>query len=204
MLKKSNQKGLTLIELLITIAIIAILGGGVLVLQFIISQSQTTAWRSILSVDDANAAVSSLNRELRNAKEGGDGSYPLVTLDDQQIIFFSDYDFDGSIERIRYTLAGTELVKGVIEPTAPPVSYPAGSEVVKTLTTFVRNGANPIFYYYNEDWPQDSENNPLSGPLRISDTRLIEISLTINSKLQEPRTDYSIESYAQIRILKEN
>jgi type II secretory pathway pseudopilin PulG len=198
------RSGVTLIELLVASVVIIILGGAVLGLQYIVSQSQTSVWKSYLGVEDANAVVSSINRELRNARAGDDGSYVLAAADDQQIIFYSDYDFDGVTERIRYTLTGSDLVKGIIEPTTPPVTYPLGSEIVKTLTPYVRSGSSPIFYYYNGDWPQDTTNNPLPSADRISDTRLIRISLTINTHAQEPKTNYLLESYVQIRVLKDN
>lgn len=198
------RSGFTLVELLVVPVIITILGGAVLGLQYLVNQSQISAWKSYLGVEDANLIVSSLNRELRNARAGNDGSYALDTTDDQQIIFYSDYDFDGITERIRYTLTGTQLVKGIIEPTTPPITYPSNTEIIKTLSPYVRNGSNPIFYYYNGDWPQDTTNNPLALADRISDTRLIRISLTTNTNPQEPRTNYSLESYVQIRILKDN
>jgi len=199
-----NTKGFTLIELLIVIVVITLLGGMVLSLQYIISRSQTSAWSNFLNVDASSSAVTGLTRELRNAKSGDNGSYPLVTANDQEIIFFSDYDFDGKTERIRYTLSGTNLIRGVIEPTDPPITYPTASEIVSTLTSYVRNGTAPVFYYYNSDYPQVTSGNPIPQALRISNTRLVRIILTVNTKDNDPRGNYTVEDNAMLRILKDN
>ena len=203
-LTQAKESGFTLIEILISVILLTILAGAVLSIQFIISQNQVSVFQNYLTVEDSNSVVSIFARELRNAKEADDGSFPLVTLSDQEIIFYSDYDFDGEVERIRYTLTGTSLTKATIEPTDPPISYPVNSESIKVITNYVRNGTNPIFYYYNKDWPQDTINNPLALASRLSDTQLVKIALTLNTKASDPVKDYTIESFIQIRMVKEN
>lgn len=198
------KSGFTLIELLVSVVILAILGGAFISVQFLVSQNQTSVFRNYVSIEETNTIVSSLARELRNATGGENGSFSLVTLSDQEIIFYSDYDFDGRVERIRYTLTGTSLIKGIVEPTDPPVGYPLANERVQTLTGNVRNGQNPVFFYYNEDWPQDTINNPLQASDRLSDTQLIKIVLILNAKADDPIRDYKIESFTQVRMLKGN
>jgi len=199
-----KESGFTLIEILISVILITILAGAVLSIQFFISQNQISVFRNYLSVEDSNSSVSMFVREVRNAKDAEDGSFSLVSLSDQEIIFYSDYDFDGKVERIRYSLTGTSLTKGVIEPTDPPITYPESAETIKILTNYVRNGTDPVFYYYNKDWPQDIINNPLPLANRLSDTQLVKIALTLNTKAGDPARDYTIESFAQIRLVKEN
>lgn len=199
-----TKNGFTLIEILIALVITGMMGAALLGLQFIISQNQIVAWQSYISVDEANTNVTSLVREVRTAKESDNGAYPLATADDQEIIFYSDYDFDGVTERIRYFLNGTQFSKGVIEPTGQPATYPSGSETVKLLSDNVRNGADPVFYYYNGDWPQDTLNNPLSTPANLSTIKLIRILLKLNTDPDDPNKDYILESYSQVRVLKEN
>ena len=198
------SKGFTLIEILIALVITGMMGAALLGLQFIISQNQIVAWQSYISVDEANSNVTSLVREIRTAKESESGAYPLVTASDQEIIFYSDYDFDGVTERIRYFLNGTQFSKGVIEPTGQPATYPSGSEVVKLLSGNVRNGADPAFYYYNGDWPADTLNNPLSTPANLSEIKLVRVLLKLNTDPDDPNNDYILESYSQVRVLKEN
>ncbi|KKQ98399.1 MAG: hypothetical protein UT24_C0004G0021 [Candidatus Woesebacteria bacterium GW2011_GWB1_39_12] len=196
-----REGGFTLIEVLVSAAILVILAAGFLGLQFIISQNQVTAWRNYLAIEAANLSLSNLSRELRDARQSGTGGYPLEVPNDQEIVFYSDIDYDEEIERVRYTLSGTELTKGVIEPVGEPATYPADTEKTKIVTDIVRNASNPVFYYYNSDWPTDTTNNPLPSNLRISDTRQIKIILITNPKADSPEFDFRLESDVRLRML---
>lgn len=201
---RQSKRGFTLIEILIALVITGLMGAALLGLQFIISQNQIVAWQSYISVDEANANVTSLVREVRTAKESENGAYPMALANDQEIIFYSDYDFDGETERIRYYLNETQFSKGVIEPVGQPATYPSGNEIVKILSDNVRNGTVPVFYYYNGDWPTDTVNNPLSTPANLSEIKLVRILLKLNTDPNDSNNDYILESYSQVRVLKEN
>lgn len=193
--------GFTLIEVLVSSAILVILAAGFIGLQYITSQHQVSAWKNYLNVEAANTSLSTLVRELRDARQSNTGAYLLETPNDQEVIFYSDYDYDDQVERIHYSLTGTQLSKGVIEPTGSPVTYPTASEKIKIVTDIVRNGSTPIFYYYNTDWPSDNENNPLVPASRISDTRQIKIYIRTNYKDNDSENDYILETFARLRML---
>jgi prepilin-type N-terminal cleavage/methylation domain-containing protein len=199
-----NLKGFTLIEILIVLVLMSVLAGALLTLQFILTQNQIVVWQSYVGISEANNNVSALVREARTLRYANNGDYPLQLADDNELIFFSDIDYDGSAERIRYFLVGTDLTKGVIEPTAPPISYPTNQEKVKVVSENVRNAGTPIFEYYNQDWPEDLVNNPLSTPANPSDVKLVKIHLRLNTVSDKPDKDFILESYTQLRTLKEN
>jgi len=196
--------GFTLIEVLVVSVLISVVGGGILAIQSILSRNQVNVMRNYLSVDEANANVSTLVLELRNTRTGDNGAYPLEQALDQEIIFYSDIDFDGQTERVRYFLSETQLTKGVIEPQGFPVTYPSETERMKVVSENVRNGDAPIFYYYNGDWPSDIVNNPLDTPTRLSETKLMNVYLELNSDGSSPERNYILQSYVQIRTLKDN
>ncbi len=196
-------KGVTLIEVLLVGVITSLLGLGILALQYIISQNQVVALQNVLNVEEANNFITTMVREIRNIRPGDNAAYPLERAQDQEMIFYSDIDFDGQSEKVRYTINGTQFVKGVIEPVGFPPTYPAGTEKVRVLSENVRNGPDSVFYYYNGDWPADTTNNPLPSPTRLSDTKLMRVYLKLNTKY-DPRTDFVLESYVQIRMLKDN
>lgn len=202
--RKLQQNGLTLIELLIVIALIGILGLAILGLQYIIGQNQIVAWDSFLSVSEANTSISLLTRELRTARDGENGSYALASGGDTELIFYSDIDFDGTVERVRYFHSGSEFSKGTIEPQGFPITYPQEEEKVKVLSDNVRNGDTPVFSYYNGDWPEDTDNNPLSTPATPSDVKLIKIYLKLGTRRDDSDKVYELESFAQLRMLKDN
>jgi prepilin-type N-terminal cleavage/methylation domain-containing protein len=201
-MKKSDiNHGFTLIEVLVSAAILVLLGAGFVGLQYIYTQNQVIAWQGFENIQDANRLVSAMTREIRGARESENGSYPLVEALDNSIIFYTDSDFNGSAERVRYTLSGNQLVKGVIKPVGQPATYPAANEQVIVLTENVRNAGQPPFYYYNGSWPDDTVNNPLLQERRIADTRMIKIILRLNTK-DDPGSDYILESNILVRTLK--
>ena len=198
------SKGLTLIEVLIAAVIIGILGIGILSLQVILGENQNIVLNSFINVEENNSNISEIIRFLRIANTAEDGSYPLAVVDDNEIIFFSDYDFDNETERLRYTLNNETLERGIIEPTGQPPSYPVSQEIVKTLSTNVKNENEPVFYYYNGDWPEDTINNPLPQANRLSQTRTIRVYLLINDNENNQRSDYKLDSFVNLRLLKDN
>lgn len=198
-----SEEGFTLIEVLISSALLVMLGAGFLGVQYIFSQNQVTAWRNYANIEDANLIVSKFTKEIRDARQSGEGSYPLETVTDNEIVFYSDIDYDGDIERIRYTKSANQIIKGVIEPTESPISYPEDNESEIVLTEYVVSDAQPFFYYYNTDWPTDVVNNPLSLEDRIADTKVVKIVLKININPDDPINEFTLESSGQIRMLKE-
>jgi len=196
-MKKSRQSGVTIIELLISLVLIGVLGLAFVTLQSFISKNQVLIWNNYVAVDDANNAIKQMVKEVRTARSGDNGAYPMEAAFDFEFIFFSDIDSDGQSERVRYVLAGTTFSKGVTEPVGYPVTYPLANDKV-------RNGITPVFTYYNGEWPEDTVNNPLPSPVRLSDTKLMRIYLRLNARANEPEKDYILESYVQVRMLKEN
>lgn len=188
-----TNTGFTLIEILVSTAILVVLGVALLGLQYIISKNQTTAWISFSSIESANNSVSEMAKELRNAAEGQDGAYPLETLLDNEIVFYSDYDFDGVMERMHYTLTDNTLTRGVTEPTGSPATYDVATEKTRVISDIVRNNGTPVFTYYNKDYPEDVVNNPLTQSSRIANTRFVKVYLRTNTRSDEPDKDYILE-----------
>jgi len=90
-----------------------------------------------------------------------------------------------------------ELRKGVIEPTNPPVQYPSNQEKISIISAYVRN-TPPIFEYYDKD---SNKIEPL--PARLVDTKLMKVFLVVNVNPNKPPQDFQLESFVQLRNLKE-
>jgi len=201
---KKHSSGITIIELLLAVAITSIIGVGIVSLQYILGQNQIAITTSYKSVEDANFISNMIAKELRRASQSEAGSYALSVAGDQNIVFYSDYDLDGRIEKIQYQLNGDTLTKTITEPTGTPVTYPAGQATSSQISDIIRNGSTPIFYYYNEDYPTDTQNNPLSAALRLSETRSIGVYLRANTNDSDSEKDYILNSFINIRMLKDN
>jgi prepilin-type N-terminal cleavage/methylation domain-containing protein len=198
---RKKEDGFTLIEVLVSSAILVILAFGFLGLQYVIGQNQISVWRNYLSIEDANITLSTLTKELRDARQSATGAYPIEVANDNEIIFYTDFDYDETIERVRYTLTGSQLVKGIIEPTTPPVTYPLASERVRVITDIIQNAGVPVFYYYNSEWPVDTLNNPLPQAIRISESTEVKIILRTNPNDNDPDRDYVLESDVRLRMI---
>lgn len=201
--KKETNTGFTIIEMLVAMSITVILAGALLGLQYLLAQNREVAIDNYFSVDAANTNINAMVREIRTARISNSGAYPIYSAGDNELIFFSDIDFDGDAERIRYTRSGTSIERGLIEPFGQPATYPEEQETTKIISDIVRNGTDPLFEYYNEDWPADTTNNPLTAPFSIADIKLVKVRVIINSNEGE-ENNYTLESFAQIRTLKDN
>lgn len=197
-----SHSGFTLIELLISMVIMTILGLAVLGLQYILSQNRQVAIENFNTVDRANISVSDMLKEIRTVRFSDAGTYPIESANDNEIIFYSDIDFDNDAERIRYTLNDNVLERGVVEPVG--TTYPVNTEKVKTITDLVRNSENPLFTYYNSNWPTDTVNNPLASPPSLANIKIIKIYIRINTEDTDPNNDFILETYATLRTLKDN
>ncbi len=199
------SKGFTLIESIMTVVIFSIVM--LLMAEFIIQgyHDYRYDFEQMEAINEARRGVETAVQEIREAKIGDDGSYPLELADDNQLIFYSDINADGKTERVRYFLDNHTLKKGIIEPSGSPISYPTNQEQIKIISRYVDNPiGTPIFTYYNGDWPQDTTNNPLPTATRLIDTKLIHFHLIINVNPNRAPNNFNLESDVQIRNLKTN
>jgi len=205
-MNNKSKLGFTLVEMMIVIFIV---GLTIIVLTiFIVNSYQYYRYNfdQAVAINEARRAVETIVREIREAKYGEDGTYPLVQAGDYTLTFFGDIDADGRVEKVRYFIAGAILKEGVIKPSGDPPVYIPGDEKITTIFNYVRNSvlSAPIFTYYNGDWPADTVNNPLSTFTRLAETKLIHVHMIINVDPNRPPGDFILESDTQIRNLKTN
>lgn len=201
---RHNQAGLSLFEVMISITIFVVV---VLLWNQIIIQNYRSAsfgQEQQEAVRQAQRASEIMTRELREMSTGENGAYALALAGDSEIIFYSDIDQDVYTERVRYYLDGTTLYRATIEPSGSPLSYNENDEVSEQLAQYVNNQAIPFFTYYNDQYPFDTENNPLPAPARLIETKLIHVYLRINVTPERAPNDFDIQSDVQLRNLKAN
>ncbi len=197
--KKEN--GLTAIELVITIAILALVSAALYGFVTISLKAQQKSFSEIKAGNEARKAILSIADNLRDAIQSDSGSYPILSAGNQTITFFTNIDQDSGIERVRYFLSGTNLNMGVIEPQGTPVTYPAGQEQVKTIARYMQNGANPIFYYYDKNY---TGTEAAINPSNVGEIRLIKIVVIVDANPNSDPPATTMETEAQLRNLKDN
>ncbi len=191
------MKGFTLLEVIIAIFIFILAMAGIFEATFYLYRANSYVIQQSSAIGQARKGIETMVKEIREARNGDDGSYIIEEAQDFEFIFYSDINGDGKTERVRYFLDGTDLKKGVIEPEGWPVRYPQNKEVITTISSYVRNQP-PIFRYY------DGNGNELPAPSRLTDTKTMEVNLVINVDPNRTPQDFNLRSKVNIRNLKTN
>jgi hypothetical protein len=96
-----------------------------------------------------------------------------------------------------------QLKIGSSNPSAFPVSYPAEDEEVKIIGNGIVNTASqPLFYYYNQDYPSDVINNPLTTPASLQDIGMIQIDLYVNIDTEHAPDSMRMSTFVRPRNIK--
>jgi len=199
-----NNKGFTLYELVIAISLFTVISGVTTYFIIQLFRANRFADEQNTAIIEAKNGVDTMLKEIREAASAESGDYPIDTADDQSFTFYGDIDLDDVVEKVQYSLSGSDLIKGVIEPSGSPPVYDPSDETTTIISQYIRNGAVPIFTYYNGNWPSDVINNPLSTPADAYSIKLINIFLAVNYNPFIAPGDFTLETNVQIRNLKTN
>lgn len=202
---KQTLKAMTLVELMVAIAIVLISMEGFTYLflktwdtnKFIIEEGMAST--------AASRATNKIVIQLRAVQQGDNGDYPIESADDFDLVFYCDVDDDGTAERVHYFLddANDQLKLGISDPLATnPVTYPSNDTTVTVVANYIVNEAsNPIFFYYNENYPGDTVNNPLATPSNVGDIQMVQVHLYVNINPVHAPDNINIESFVDLRNL---
>lgn len=205
MTARFKKSGFGLLELTVAVFTASSILLALVGLQRFVGEAYSFSFEEMQAVELARSGIDILVREIRKAKPSEFGSYPIEKADDQEFIFFADIDNDSRVERVRYFLEEEMLKKGVINPTdSIPAEYPIENESIKTIADYIRNNADPIFYYYNHDWPLIVEGNPLETPTRLIQTKYMRVFLRININPGKVPQNFELSSGVMLRNLKTN
>lgn len=152
----SSQRGLTIIEMVIAIGISGLLIAAVALFLNRGFGAYREQFKQVLSVEQARNHLARINAELQNATNVDVNADGIIQDNEKWLIkgtanelkIYTNIDSDPELEIVHYTLTGTTLTRGVIQPEAG--SYPPASEVTTTIDTSVRNieANKPFFSYY--------------------------------------------------------
>ncbi len=192
-INKLNNKGFSLIEITVVISIILI---SIYITTDFISMGFKTARfadEQDTAVKTARNSMETIIKEIRGANISEQGDYPLLLIDDEEIIFFSDIDNDDEFEKIRYYIDNTQLKKTVTEP-GPAYDY--SSAPINTVSAnYLNNDADPVFVYYDDSYIETDV---------INRVRLIKVNLKINVTPSIAPNDVYVSSDVNLRNLKDN
>lgn len=104
---RHTEKGFTLIETLVIIFVFVLIMGALSSLIVRGYRNYGYILRQSIAVNEARKGIRIMVKEIREARSGDDGSYPIEKAQDKEFIFYSDIDKDDETERIRYFLGST-------------------------------------------------------------------------------------------------
>jgi prepilin-type N-terminal cleavage/methylation domain-containing protein len=199
MKKQLFDNGFTLIESMIAISLSLIILVAMYSLMDLMRTNQSSALTSHEITDEANRAMSFFTDSIRKAKASETGSFKIEKATGNELIYFSDYDSDGRVERIRFTKSNTIVYQATTKPSGTPVSYPIANEKINIITNSLENGTHSIFTYYGTPQSAGQTGIILSEPVTLQNIRLIKMSLHIVPS-DKPTNSITLDSYGRLRV----
>lgn len=148
-------------------------------------------------ITSAQRGIDQMVKTFREASYASNGAYPIVSIADNDLVFYADIDNDPLIERVHYYVSGSNLYRGVLNPSGDPPQY-TGTEVVTILSEYVRNItlASSTFAYFDENGAQ------ITDFARVADVRFISANLIVNIDPNKLPNQLSLKSSAALRNIR--
>jgi prepilin-type N-terminal cleavage/methylation domain-containing protein len=194
-----KEKGFTLIEILISIAIISLIIGAVGAFQAGIFKSNRLIQSGLLNQQQAKKLIRPFAEEVRGANISSQGAYPIETATDITFSFYTDINNDGLTEKIEYYVENGEFIKSVIEP--DPITYEyneENTEVTKVIRDIIEG---PTFYYYGDGYTGSSTSTPLTSPVTPNEIKVVKVVVRINSSDSSEVEPFEVSTQVTLRNL---
>lgn len=149
------------------------------------------------AVSDARRSTEHLVATLREADYASDGAYPIVSMGTSTITFYANIDKDNLIERVRYAVTGTTLVRGITKPSGTPLGY-TGTESVSVVSPYIRNitqHVDALTYY-------DSTGAVITDMNNVSSVRFVTVKMIVNVEPNRLPNELTLWSSATLRNLR--
>lgn len=196
-----RRPGFTIMEMAISLAILGIVFTA---LAVVLSRSMQGIWTGSgrdQAAERATQVIESIVRTIRQAQPSSTGGYPVINATNSSLTIYASTGTPSVIQQIRFFTQGTELRRGIIEPSGSPATYPAGSETVTVLLTGIQNGTQSLFEYFDEAYT--GSQNPMN-PIDLNQIRFVRVTILFDTDLAKPPGVTTIRSGAQLRNLKTN
>lgn len=190
------MRGMTFIETLVWISVLIIVFQALTLTINYFYRTNRYALEQANAVTSGQRGVDQMVRVIREAAYSSEGAHPIISIDANSFVFYADIDSDPQIERVRYYLQGTDVMRGVVEPTGNPLAY-TGTEVTSKVAEYVRNASTgtSLFRYYDE------VGNEITTYTNWAYVRFVKVSLVVNVNPATLPNQLTLSSSAAIRNL---
>ena len=192
---------MTLVETIVAIGIYTVLLLAITTSITALYQYNSYAFAQADEIDNARRGMTQWNRDAKEMIQAEDGTYPLVTVEEHRLGYFSDTDQDETVEYVEYILASTTLTKYTYNATGTPVAYDFTTpDTEEILSLYVQNinQSTSTFYYY------DDMGNQLSSTSPIVDVKYIRAQIIVNIDPFRSPGEFMLRSSIAPRNLKDN
>lgn len=147
---KRSESGFTVIELIFTAAIVAIVIAAIYQLLYFVQNSWARDEVEAQQLQAADVAISSMSRALRGIVVPSPSLSAIEVADKNEMAFYSDVDSDEKPEKVRYLVSGGNLIMGLMEPTSgPPWVYGGSESQIIVARDLVNDASHPLFRYFD-------------------------------------------------------
>lgn len=175
---RKTPLGFTLMEVAISISIVVLITFAIGAMGANIIRLRTAVMGSTQSQESVNLVITPLITELRSMQPSNTGSFPIEAASTSSLIFYSDTNKDGLVERIRYFLQGNILKRGVVVPSGNPLVYNLAGETINNVIINVTSNSAGIFAYYGD--ATDIAGASLTMPPTVSLIKVVKVVLVID------------------------
>ncbi len=192
----TSEKGMTFLEVLVWISVFTLVMLAIVSTLLYFYRTNAYTIEQAEAVTSAQRALEHSVRTIREAAYSSQGAFPISSIAANDFVFYADIDSDPLIERVHYYISGTNLMRGILEPTGNPPDY-TGSETASVLATYVRNTAQGLstFRYYDELGTE------ITNFANWTSVRFVKVSLAVNVNVAILPNQYVLSSSAAIRNL---
>ena len=201
--KIQDREGFSLIEVILFAAI----GGAILFvvanMTRNVSQIEDFVNQKLKSRGDLEQTFQILVTDIRSAGASSGGAYPIESASTSSLVFYSDVDQDGIMEKVRYALATSTIRRGLVEPTGNPLVYASSSEVLTNIieNVIVSTSTN-LFDYFDSTYYGSS--SAMISPINISIIRVVKISVFVDTNPGKSPKPTLFSDTITIRNLRSN
>jgi type II secretory pathway pseudopilin PulG len=188
---------MTMIEAVIWLSITSMLLLAIVQSVQYFYRTNTYAVEQGAAITSAQRGIESMIKTMREAAYSSNGAWPIIEMATTSITFYADVDEDPFIERIRFSVEGNSLMRGVIDPTGDPPLY-TDPEQLSSVSDFVRNNEQnvPLFTYY------DVNGSVMTDLSKIAEVRFIAATVVVNINPNRLPNQFTLRSTAALRNLK--
>lgn len=149
------QDGFTLTEMLITVSLTGVvMAAAYLVLLSVGTMSDQIEARSV-AAEESRLVFDRLTRDLRQSQEITDGKGVFEGAEPRLCSFYSDLDYDGVPELVKYFVQDDSVYRTIAQATTvvPPYTFGADSQRELLVTSLQDGWTGDVFEYYRSGNP---------------------------------------------------